>query len=175
MAHNGDPRSFMYYKDTYYINGTEITLKEEYIKSQMRKGEKLWKYAKYDRQVNRNGQICYFFCIAKTDWSFVRSLGMHPAEINNYEHCFTIPALQLENAIDEITKPIKLSQEQHDAILKGIEKMITKKDWEYPELVVLWIVYILVLIGSTVFNEFYIIWLIASVIFNKMRKDIRKW
>ena len=128
-----DPRSFFYYKGDYYINGTEVTLSDNYINIHKRKwsGENLWKYARYDRQVVYNGRIAYFFCISKYDWSFVRSLGVHPSVINEYEQFFLIYAIDIDSAIETITKPLKLRREQTDAIMKAI--VTPKRDLDSPQ------------------------------------------
>ena len=169
---NGDPRSFFYYKNDFYINRTEIALKTEYINTHLWNGKKLWKYARYDHQVSYNGQISYFFCASKFDWPSLNSMGLERTARDDYAPYFLIPAVELENAIEEIIKPIKLERKETDAILENITK--PKNDLEEPGLIVLWLIYIAVLVGSLIFKQFYIIWLIATMLFVKWRKEIKK-
>lgn len=168
---NGDPRSFFYYKGDFYINDTEITLKDEYIKTHRFYDKKLWKYARYDHQTVYNGCISYFFCASKFDWLSFDCMGLDIREKANYAPYFVVPALELENAIDEITKPIKLEREKTEAVLNAIVE--PKSDFDVPGLLGLWVVYIAVLIGSLIFNQFYIIWAIATFLFLKLRKEMR--
>ena len=169
---NGDPRSFFYYRGDFYINGTEITLKPEYINTHRWNGKKLWKYARYDHQTTYNGQISYFFCASKFDWLSLNGMGLDMTVRDDYAPYFVVSALELENAIAEITKPIKLKREETEAILDNIVK--PKSDLEEPGLVVLWLVYIAVLIGSLIFKQFYLIWAIATIFFIKYRGEIKK-
>lgn len=90
--------------------------------------------------------------------------------LNTTEAFFSLHAYELEYAIEEIDKPIKLAREQTEKVLDAI--VTPKKDTDYPELIVMWIIYIAVMISSLIFNEFYILWIIATVIFWKLRKDI---
>ena len=167
---NGDPRSFFYYKGDYYINGTEITLKDEYIKNHRWNGDKLWKYARYDHQTVYNGRTAYFFCCIKTDWLSLNSMGLDIRAIDDYAPYFVIEALDLDNAIEEFIKPIKLEREETEAVLEAITT--PKSDFDNPELTVLWVIYIAVMIGSLIFNQFYIVWAIVTFLFFKYRKEM---
>lgn len=171
---SGDPRSFMCYHNEYYINGTEITLKDDYINNHTFNGRKLWKYAKFDHQVTYNNQISYFFCARKTDWTDFRAAGVDRNAERDYARYFILTAWELEIAIEDVTRPIKLSKEETEAMHNAIIEMIEhpKRDWDYPELRILWLVYIVVMVGSLIFREFYIPWLLATCIFSKIRKDV---
>lgn len=166
---NEDPRSFFYYKGDFYINGTEIILKDDYINTRLWNGKKLWKYARYDRQTVYNGQVSHFFCSSRFDWVSFNRMGLDNKEKQNYAPYFVVSAIELENAIEEITKPIKLDRAETEAML---ENMATpKRTLGNPQHLVLWGIYIAVLIGSLIFNEFYIIWVIATFIFLKLKDD----
>lgn len=167
---SGDPRSFFYYKGDYYINRTEIALKDEYINKHKWNGKKLWKYAKYDHQVVCNGKNAYFFCVSRCDWLSFNNMGLDIREKNNYAPYFVIEALDLENAIEEITHPIKLERHETEAILEHIVE--PKNNSNNPTLTMLWICYIAVMIGSLMFRQFYIIWAVASFLFFKYRKEM---
>ena len=173
---NEDPRSFMYYRGTYYINGTEIKLKEEYIKSHKFNGLRLWKYAKFHHQVNGSNGIGYFFCKARADRLSLQGAGLPIDATDDCAAYFVVPALELENAIEEVTSPIKLSQSEQDAVNKAIENMIDhpKGDWDDPALVLLWVLYIAVMIGSLIFKQFFLLWVVATIVFVKIREDIKR-
>lgn len=167
---NGDPRSFFYYKGDYYINDTEIILKDKYINTHQFNGKKLWKYARYDHQTVYNGCVSYFFCNSRFDWLAFHDMGLDIKEKANYAPYFVVSALELENAIEEITKPIKLEREETEAIMQAIVE--PKSDFDIPELLLMWVVYIIVMVGGLIFNQFYIIWAIATFVFFKLRKEM---
>lgn len=167
---NYDPRSFFYYKGDYYINGTEIVLSDYYINTHTWNGRKLWKYARYDHQTLNNGSVAYFFCINRSDWLSLREMGLDPHAADDYAPYFVIRALDLESAIQEFAKPIKLNRVQTEVIKQAI--VTTRSDFDNATLIVLWLIYIFVMIGSLIFKQFYIVWIIASVIFFKCRREM---
>lgn len=167
---NGDPRSFFYYKGDYYINGTEIILSDQYINNHQFNGKKLWKYARYDHQTVCNGKVSYFFCRTKMDWSSLNKMNLDMNTQNDYAPYFVIEAFDIENAIAEITHSIKLDRKETEAVLNAIVE--PKRDFDNPMLMVLWVVYIAVMISSLIFNQFYIIWIVATVVFFKYRKEM---
>ena len=167
---NGDPRSFFYYKGDYYINGTEIILTDEYIKRQLRNGKKLWKYATYHHQVSRNNGIAYFFCRSRCDWLALHGMGVDPKVIDDCEAYFTIDALDIDSEIKEFIHQIKLKRDETDAIKDAIIRQ--QSDFDHPNVMLLWVVYISVMIGSLIFKQFYILWAVASILFFKWRRDM---
>lgn len=170
----GDPRSFFYYKGDLYSDGTEITLKDSYINTHMSNGMKLWKHAKYDHQCNRNGRIAYFFCLSGTDYSTLKNMGLTGLEEKqikkDHAHYFVIEALEMDSAIEEITKPFKLERAKTEAVMKAIVE--PKSEFDNPQMVLLWVVYIIVMIGSLIFKQFYLAWIIETIIFAMIRKDM---
>lgn len=176
---NGVPTELMYYKGDYYIGGTKLTLKDEYIQSHKYNNKKLWKYAKFGYKLTYNNRPAYFFWRTKHSLAELHSMGYHGGEslracMRDYAPGFVVYSYELENAIEEITDPIKLSKEENTAINKAIMDMIEhpKRDWDDPTLLALWIIYIAVMIGSLIFNEFYIIWIIASIAFYYIREGM---
>lgn len=167
---NGDPRSFFYYRGDYYINKTEIILKDDYINKHQWLGRKLWKYAKYDHQVQYNGRTAYFFCATNFDRASFNSMGIDIKTKGDYAAYFLIEALDLESAIEKITRPIKLERNETEAILEAIVEPKSASD--NPALTMLWIVYLAVMVGSLIFRQFYIIWIVASFLFFKYRKEM---
>ena len=168
---NGDPRSFFYYKGDYYINGTEIILTDEYANSHKCNGLKIWKYATYHHQVTYNGRVAYFFCANKMDWLSLHKIGMTTSDFySEYATYFVMDALDVDRAIQEFVRPIKLSKAETDAIKEALVK--PKSDFDNPALMVMWIIYIFVLVASLIFRQFYLIWIVASVIFFKYRREM---
>ena len=176
MVFDGDPRSFMYYKEQYYINGTVVEISESYRNTNSFNGKKIWKYARFDRQISSPNGILYFFCITNSDTLSLRSMNIDRHTINEYASYFTVPAWMIENVIKTIIKPIKLSHAEckviNDYILNAIEN--PKSDFEYQNLKIGWIVYIGVLIASLIFKQFYLIWIIATFVFFKWRRGVLK-
>lgn len=171
---NCDPRSFMYYKGEYYINGTEITLTDDYIKNNLFNEKKLWKYARFDHQTQHNGYNAYFFCAIKLDCLSLHEMNIDVNARKDYASYFIIEAYKIESVINKITKPIKLTKEENEKIQECIIDLIEhpKTDLDYPKLLAAWIIYIIIMIASLIFNQFYIIWFVASYIFFMWRKDI---
>lgn len=178
---NNDPRSFMYYKGDYYVNKTEVAFKDEFIKNKTYNGKKIWKYARFSNVTTLNNQTAYLFNRSKYSFCDLLSMGYDTPEErntckNDYAPFFVLTTSEVDCAIENFTKPIKLSKEETEAINNAIIDMIEnpKTDWDYPEMRLLWVVYIAVLIGSLIFKEFYILWAVASYIFFTWRKDIVK-
>ena len=176
---NNDPREFMHFKGEWYINGTEITLTEGYMRTHKFNGKKLWKYAKFHHVTRYNGQTAYFFCKSKCFLCDLLELGYRDLESrkaveDDYAPYFVVTAFELEYAIDEFVKPIKLSTRESDAIQKGIENIIdeSKSDWNLPELRGAWLVYIAAMIGALLFNYFYVLWIVITFIFVAYRMGV---
>ena len=157
---DGDPREFMYYKDDLYMSGTEIELSDDYINTHKWNGKRLWKYAKFNNKTTYNGATAYFFNQNKIDWSVA----------GEYAPYFVISTFELEYAIEKVTKPLKLEREITNKVMEAV--VTPKTDFDYPILVALWVVYIVLMIACLVFTQFYIPQAILSYIFYITRKDI---
>lgn len=168
---NHDPRSFMYYNGDCYVNKTEIIFSEEFINNNTVNGKKIWPYAYFDRQETNARGVVYFFVRNKATWLDLHGMGVDPKTINDYAPYVTIEAYNIDKAIGKVTHPIKLKQQETQAIK---EAMTTSKssDFDHPILMLLWLVYIVVMAGSLIFQHFYIIWIIASYVFFQCRKEI---
>ena len=173
---NGDNRSFMYYNGEYYINGTEVVLSDKYVTNNVFNGKKIWKYARFDYQTTYYGKRAYFFSAVKLDWLSFREMNLDTNMAKDYAPYFIIETFKVNEIISTITKPIKLSSEETRIVNTAITDMITnpKTDFDNPILLTMWIVYFVVMVGSLIFNQFYIIWIIASYVFFTWRKDILK-
>lgn len=170
---DGDSRSFMYYKGEYYINGTVIELKNEYINTHCFNNKQLWKYARFDHQAEYNGSMVYFFCAAKLDWLSLRDMDLDIQIRKKYAQYFIIKPYEIDNVVDKIIKPIKLTKEESDSINNSIAEIIKNPNVDFvnPKLLVAWLIYIVMMICSLIFNQYYIIWIILSFIFFKYRKE----
>ena len=166
----GDPRSFFYYKGDFYIDGTEIMLKEEYRNKHLWNGQKLWKYARYDHQIVYNGKISYFFCQSKTDWLSLYEMGLDRNVKFDYAPYFVVDSFDMENLIEEFTRPIKLTRYETEAIINATKEK--KSYFQNERVLVLWIVYIIAMIGSLIFKQFYFLWIALSFVFFKIRKGM---
>ena len=176
----GDPVSMMYYDGDMYYNGTKVKLKDEYIKTHTFYGKKIWKYARFDNITTYNNCRGYFFCITKDSLCDLLSMGYKNVEERNAivrEHApyFIIPCHELHNAIEEIIVPLKVEQNLANTVQESIVNRAfhPKKDSEVPGMTVLWIIYILALIGSLIFKQFYLLWIVETLLFTRYRKVLR--
>ena len=88
------------------------------------------------------------------------------AEIDNYAPYFTIEAYKIDSLIEEIIRPIEFTNTEL------LNFNLPKKDYEVNEMIALWIIYIAIMIGSLIFNQFYIIWIVVTFLFFKLRNEI---
>ena len=176
MVCDSDPRSFMYYKEQYYINGTVVELSESYCNTNNFNGKKIWKYARFKHQISSPNGILYFFCIAHADAISMRSINIDRTMINEYAPYFTVPAYMIEHVIQTILRPIKLSQEECNAINNHILNIIEnpKTDWNRQYLRIELMIYITILIASLIFKHFYLIWIVATFVFFKWKRGVLK-
>lgn len=170
----GDFSEILYYNGDYYSNGTEIMVSDEYINTHTFNGKKIWKYAYFGNKTVYNGKTAYFFWASRRTFLDHCRMGIDYSKYNDYSPYFVVTAWELNNMIQEFTKPIKLPDKDKEAVDQMIMDIIShpKTDWDYLELIIGWIVYICVMMGSLIFTEFYIPWMIASYVFYKYRKGI---
>ena len=138
------------YKGRFFFINSVVTIKYSYIKTHPFNGQPIWKYSRfYNRVIKPNG-VTYAFSITDFDSRTWR----------NYCGYFIVPEAELEDAIEEVIRPI-------EAIVKKDEPLC---DWEQPAVLLGWIVYILVLFFSFIFTQWYLLWIVASWFFFTMRK-----
>lgn len=169
-----DPREFMYFNGEYYINGSEIVLSDEYLETHTFYGKPLWKYARFHHVVHYNNHVGYYFQACQNDWHAFYRMGIDVNTRFDYAPYFVITIAELPSAIKEFSKPIKLSREETEERNQAIEALITnpKNDFDYPELIIGWIVYIVALLATLIFKDFYLLWAVITFIFYKYRKGI---
>ena len=166
------PIEYFYYKGQHYGSGTDVVLKDEYINNHTENGKKIWKTARFTNKFMDGNVVKYVFNIRRPDWYDMKQMGISQDEMNTYAVWFKIDALMLENAIEEITKPI-LPPENVTFRVPGFhEDMTPVKDTEVPELMVAWVVFIAFLVFSLVFKQWYILWPIAGFVFDKIRNEM---
>ena len=159
---SSDPRSFFYYKGDFYINGTEIILSDEYINTHKWNGKKLWKYARYERQGNYNGIPGYLFNIYNYGC-------LSRQEQDKYAFDIFISTYDIDCAIEGFKRPIKLERAQTEVVLNAIST--PKSEFDNPGVAILWLIYIIAMFGSLIFNQFYILWIIITVVFATFRRE----
>ena len=90
---------------------------------------------------------------------------------------FVIYATDLLSAIEKITREIRFTASTEQYIEQATTDIIDdainpKPDWNHPELIGLWAVYLLLMFGSLIFRQWYLIWPILTFIFLKWRGNI---
>lgn len=170
---------YFYYKGEYYGNGAKFATKEEFVGKATPRGiaKKFWKEYVFAGQHGDK----YFFNPLNCDYFSLTLEGYNPEEAREmsreYSGCIALTTLELDFYIGEILTPQnKMTGFLKEQVEKSIMDVIEhpKRDWDYPELVIAWIFYILLMIGSLIFTEFYIPWLLLTVGFVYIRSNIRK-
>ena len=147
---------YFYYKGKSYTTNTVIKLTQQYRDTHTDRGLQIWKYARF-----------YHKNLARNEYCFNCASGYYPnvkhEDINRSSYCgyFNIKAEELEGAIEEIIQPVPIE----------LVPIVPKKDWEVKSMGMLWLIYIAVLFFSLIFREFYIIWIVATYVFFKIRKE----
>jgi hypothetical protein len=68
--------------------------------------------------------------------------------------------------------PLKLTDEQKNIVLDSLTQQ--KNDSDNSISVVLWLIYIIAMTGSLIFNQFYILWIIFTFVFFAIKRGIIK-
>ena len=175
----GNEIEYMYFDGRTYMNGTHFTVKDEYIATHKPNGKKIWKHARFWGTLNGPDGLYYYFARAKYSFCDLYEVSKQTEESiaslqADYAPFFTARPWELHDVIEEFTKPLMISEEEEAARQEAITRTIEhpNNDWDYPEMRFGWIVYILVLIGSLIFKQFYIPWAIATYIFYIYRKGV---
>lgn len=162
MCITGDERyKYFPYGDKYYYNGTKVVLSNHFINNYTYKGQKIWKYAWFGHRFVVDGRNLYFFSRDNTDWYFLIQNNISQEYINQTCPYFVIEEELLDSAIECFVKPIEITP----------EPIVEKKDWQSDKVMRGWFTYALALIGSLIFKEFYVIWVIATIVFFSYRKE----
>lgn len=148
---------YFYYKGRYYTTKTVVKLTQQYRNTHTNLGFPIWKYAWFSHKIINRNEYCFYY--ANEYYS-----NVNHEQIRSGDYCgyFQIKAEDLENAIEEIIKPVLIE----------LVLATPKKDCAVEGMGTLWIIYIAIMISSLIFNEFYIIWIIVTYLFFKLRNEI---
>lgn len=146
---------FFQYNGKLYGEKAIVKVSQSYIDKHSTEKEQIWCYARFENKTRIDNEIHYFFNI--TNWGFA------PKKIN-YKALLFINAKELNEFIEEIETP-PIDMEKHEVFIPAM-----RKDWEVKGLMFAWVVYIAAMIGCLIFKDFWIFWIIISIIFDQYRK-----
>ena len=128
-----------------YTSDTQVKLKKEYTDTHTFDGKKIWPYAE---MYLRRSDGHYFM--------YRRNFQNMPYNENiKYAPYFVIEEKDMEWAIEEITKPYEIE----------LVKRTKLKDWECPEVMLMWPVYIIAMVLGIVFVDVGTWWVFCSFFF----------
>ena len=170
---------YFYYKGEYYGQSTKFARKKEFVgkPTPHRISKKFWSEYSFAWQSGDryffNPVGCRFLDLTCKGYSREQATQIE----NECSAAIALNSYELEIYIGEILTPEKkmtgfLRKQIDDAITNIIEH--PKRDWDYPELLFLWILYIVLMIGSLIFKQFYLLWIVLTLGFYYIRKNIRK-
>lgn len=158
---NGKTIYGFYYNGVCYDNATKVTFTDEYINNNLINGKKIFKYAiYYYSTVKNNGTIIHHFGPECTDWSKCINNGMTFETREEYAKEINIPAHMCNKIIKEVTDPhyVKVIYNEH------------KTDFDIPDVLFGWLIYIILMFASLIFKDFYYLWALISFYFFRWRK-----
>lgn len=182
-GHNGPP---FYFEGKYYYPQTCFELKESFIKEYKQKyGKTLWPYMAYASKPGNN----VYLTAPINDWcSFPdkeeftadkllemdRECRLRGPNGLKYLDCFSIPFWQLSSVIKRITCPYEVPEEDLKKRDEFIEAYLDEDNiiepYRGPKLIDG--IFILVLLGSMVFKQFYLLWPFLAIGYYFIRKAI---
>lgn len=136
--------NFFIFEGKGYTTGTKVKLKKEYTDTHTHNGQKIWPYAEMDHK-NSNGTYFMYWC--NLDYS----------DKTLYDHApfYLIDEKDMEWAVEEIIKPYEIE----------LVKRTKLKDWECPEVMMMWPVYIIAMVLGLVFVQVGSWWAFCSLLF----------
>jgi hypothetical protein len=153
---------YFIYRNISYCKGTEISLTNSFIQKNSYEGNAIWKYARFCKRIVKDGKNMYFFARCPVDWYWMRENNLSRKTFEQTCPYFLIDDARMSNAIESIIKPIEIA----------VLPLPQYKDYEVAGVMVGWVIYLLVLFFSLIFKEFYLIWIVASIIFFSVRKGM---
>ena len=151
------------YKQQFYMHKTRVVLSPDYIGTHANNGKKINRYAWFSHKFWNNGECLYVFYLDRKSQN---------RDANKYSPCVKINSNDIDIAISEIVYPI-VKPDDVNIRFKGLHEDLTPiKDWEVPELMIAWVVFIAFLLFTLMFKQFYLIWPIAGFVFDKIRGDM---
>ena len=144
--HLDDQYLYFTFNNIHYRNGTFVKLNKSYMDAHY--PNKI-QYAGFN-YIKENGSTYMFYatngnikCDGEYGW-----ISIEKCDIND--------------AIEEIIRPFVVD----------VYVIKPKNDFEMPVLIKAWCIYVLILLASLVFVQFYFIWAIVSIIFFQYRKEM---
>ena len=145
---------FFVYKDKVYLRNSVVKLKQSYISTHRdANGLLIWNYARFHHSVIKQDGVYHMFTITNYGHKYMPE----------YAGYFLIKKENVELAIETMVT----TNEYKDAII--VDKPPPKKDLEVEGMIPLWATYIIVLLFSFIFTQWYMIWIYASYVFFKTR------
>ena len=132
---------YFFYQDKYYINGTKVTLSDEFVENFKYGNQKIWNKVMYHNSLYQNNQLLHFF----TSYNY---------NVQKYANYVMIPDEILNMAIKNIDEP-------------KFANIVCESNVERE--IMLWSIYIFSLFFSFVFREFYLFWILNTIIFIAMK------
>lgn len=143
------------YNEKLYGEGTKVKVSQSYIDKHSTEEKQIWHYAEFECRTIINNEVHLYFKI--TDWYLA------PRTIN-YKAFYFVSTKDLNDFIEEIETP-PIDMEKYEVFIPAM-----RKDWEVKGLMFAWVVYIAAMIGCLIFKDFWIFWIIISIIFDQYRK-----
>jgi len=145
-----------------YGNDTIVKLSPEFRnKMKEEQGVDIWPYARHKETLYNGKKYYHMFWVAKI---YDNCKDECPVSWNKCAGYFCIDDWDIEEAISEIVEAKKVP----------IKKQEMKKDIESEEVMIGWVVYILLLLVSLIFTQWYVGWIGATVFFMGWRR-IHLW
>ena len=141
-----DYYKYFKYRGKGYASNTKIKIKSSYINEHTYDGKNIWPYARFSNRCSQNNKI---YCRFAQCNLYIRNNS------NNYCGYFLIPEEDIELLIDEIIYPVEVC----------IAPIRKKKDYESSEVMIGWVIVVIILTVSIIFNEWYLIWLWTIIVF----------
>lgn len=153
-----------------HAKGTIIRIKDDYINRQKQDNVYIGKYYMFSHKDNDNRyvflNITYPYKEKKLIRKYYNSQEEYEVSKKN-EYYLRLEYKDLNKVINEFIE---------DKRYETDEIMFTTqiKDRNIPKLKVLWILFIIILVASTICRDYWMLWIIEFILFNKIRTDIRK-
>ena len=142
------------YNNKYYYHKTKVILRDDFVNRYTYKGKNIWKYAWFSNRFVVNGKNMYLFYKEYVDWYILKQNNANQ-DYNQTCPYFVLEEEMLGVAIEGFTKPIVIEPKM----------LIGNKYLNTDTKIKGWATYIFTLFASLIFKEFYLIWIVATVIF----------
>ncbi|MGN1327237.1 MAG: hypothetical protein ACI4VQ_04115 [Clostridia bacterium] len=153
--------SNFYYNGIYYDKGTRIAFADDYIRDRLYNGKEIPKYMTFWYMIiQKDGTQKYHFAPTQIDLDKCYNEGLNPDFLYRFTNNIDINEELTNEIIEEIIDPIYLE----------LIPEIKKTDFDCPAVLVGWAIYVVLMIGSLIFKDFYCLWGLISFYFFRWRK-----